>query len=376
MIRGVKKDRKYKGDFCLITQVGHRILQTEYDERSDKIKLTFNTLDNSKIAQELLEKTIELSDWSEHDFLSKVDLGKYMYTKEGVLSLEKNIGINIEVKPLMPIEFKAGEIRYNSGFFTLYNNKGEIFMNCIEGLLHTDYYPENIDWDIIINDLPLSKILHLRPFNIYFNIEGCADGELCNILKSCQNPLKVNKPSVTTVTNQRLNINYPVRSMETEFNEIGLEVETSNDFKESNFMDLYQFARELNDDEIQDMRNIVNEPMNSLTDFILDPNLDLNILKTMTRQRITYQPKKILERILNFKYQIISKMVTTVNMINKRTIIMAKRTFNEIGIIYSLIYAYDRQFSNTDAPSPDGCEIRVNPYFQEFLIDNLDDEID
>jgi hypothetical protein len=379
IVRSKKIGNRYEGDYELIIQLGKTILKVNYNEIAKRITLVINDLNNSKIAKELIDEAIQLSSFTEEVFWSMVDRGFYLYTTEGISPITKPFGFKMEIKHLTEVVFRPGVFKHRGGFFELYDSKNELFIRTVEGLLHTDFNPGNVDWDIKINDLSLKSLLYLRPFNVHFNIEHCSDEDLCKILKSSDDPLKVPRPLVTDITNFRLGTNFKIRSSESEFAELATEeYDQEHEIKAQSDMSLFQFATNMNEDDFEHLKNITDEPINDLTSFLLDCSENLNLLTNMVRQRIKYQPKKIFERVINFKYQIIAKMVTTLNMLNKRTINLAKRTFKEEkGIIYSLVYVYDRQFSTTDAPSPTGCEIRVNSRFSELInMDDLDSKID
>jgi hypothetical protein len=378
IVRSKKIGNRYEGNYELIIQLGKTILKVNYNDVVKKINLIINDLNNPKIVKELIDEAIQLSSFTDEVFWSMVDRGFYLYTSEGISPITKPLGFKMEIKHLTEVVFRPGPIKHRGGFFELYDSKNELFIRTVEGLLHTDYNPGNVSWDIDINDLSLRSLLYLRPFNVHFNIEHCSDDDLCRILENSENPLKVPKPLVTDVTNFRLGTNFKVRSTDSDFAELTTEeYDQEHEIKAQSDVNLFQFATSMTEEDFENLKNITDEPINDLTNFLLDCCDNLNLLTNMIRQRIKYQPKKIFERVINFKYQIIAKMVTTLNMLNRRTINLAKKTFNEKGIIYSLVYVYDRQFSTKDAPSPNGCEIRINPKFSKFIdMDDFDSKID
>jgi acyl carrier protein len=178
-----------------------------------------------------------------------------------------------------------------------------------------------------------------------------------------------------------LRINYPIKSKESAFSDIIIENEDNNmdnlinescddDLDPDALMDSL-----MNLDLINELKDEIDFSMDNFHDVWIDPNFDLELLKTMTRQVISYQPKKILERTLNIKYQILASLITNINLINRKTIVSIKKYLNNINFVYALIYIYDKQFSNLDTPSPTGCEIKIDPDFDKTYNIQTDGDI-
>jgi hypothetical protein len=279
--------------------------------------------------------------------------------------------------------FHSQQISYSEGYLTLYDGNGEIIVKAIEGLLHSDYIPSatEIIRDIRIGGIPLSRMVKFRPFNIHFSIEYCNPSDLVDLLKIGDEPspldLIVPKPRVSMITNQRLSINYPIRNQEYEFSDVVITQEVKDEIEDEDT----QF------DSIEDiMDRLINAEIDphlieqleksdeNYHDSWISPDSDVNLLRTMTRQVITYQPKKILEKVLNMKYQILSSLVSSINMLNKKTIQAIQRFTNNKYLVYSLIYSYDKQFANSAVPSPNGCELQINAKFDEVyhITPNID----
>ena len=256
-------------------------------------------------------------------------------------------------------------------------------MRTIEGLLHTNFIPSMSDLreDISIMGIRLSKLVYYRPFNIHFSIEHLNSRALCDLLhnedhKDISEDLIVPKPHVLDITNQRLGIHFPIRNPGTEFADILIEDEPQNDMTTQSEDGSNLILDLMSVEDLSVLGSIVDQSTQSnFHDIWIDPTADLNLIRTMTKQRITYQPKKILEKVLHVKYHILTKLVTNINMLNKKTINAANSILNNVYITYSLIYAYDTQFANTETPSPDGCELVIDPFFDHQYQVNVESDL-
>lgn len=369
--RSTKIEEKYEGDYSLKLQLGEVVLQVIYNSALSEIKMAVNKLSNLVFLKELIERAIELSGMDKDRFLRSNAKGSFLLTHDTVVTLPNENGIHISTMSLQSLRYRAEGVVYANGFFTLKDVEGHTILQTIEGLLSTDYIPhdDEIKEDISLHGISFRKLTKLRPFNTYFSVEHISPEDLMDLLKIGQHAviddLIVPPPVVTDVTNERLGTHYNTRNLEFEFSDIKLEESTPDELDDT---------MQMQDD---DLYNIILNPSASLLDSLkqegestnfhelwLNPEFDLSLLRTMTKQIITYQPKKILERTINIKYQIIASLVTNVNIINKETIQSVHKLLQNKHITYSLIYAYDKQYSNKDAPSPTGFELRVHSLFQ------------
>jgi hypothetical protein len=379
-VRG-KQDQfgNYHGNFQLKLQLGHHILKVHYYENvKPLISLIYNKVDDPEIMYELLQKAIEISGFSQDQFTSYIKKGNYLITSNKILPSPHRDGIFIETRWLPQVKFNSERVVYQDGSFVLFDNKKTIIMRTVEGLLHTNFIPTNytLENDILIQGLPLSKLIPYRPFNTFFSIEHIPNHELLSLIrthdeKEREKDLHVNKPKVSRITNERLGTQYPERGETIEFSEIMIDPEPMFEKDEATEIktadDLMSSFLQISDDDLLLMAPSIE---GNFHDVWFSPNVDLNLIKTMTRQRMTYQPKKILERLLSIKYQIVTKMITNVNLINRRVILDAQDIFKDRNIVYCLIYSYDSQFSNKETPSPDGCELIVFPDFDKYYFPN------
>ena len=372
--RSPRNNNMYDGDYSLKLQLSSTVISVIYEKNKNKITIYMNRVDNMRYAKELIEKAIELSGLTKDTFISMIDKGSFILTPEILVSIPNKNGFHINIKTLQVIKYYPSSIRIEDGYFSLRDMDDHVIMNTIEGLLHTDYIPhdDDIKEDVLINGVSLSKLSKLRPFNTHFSVEHCDPKDMVDLLSSGRVPnasdLQVPKPRVSQVTNDRLGIHYPIRDMQSEFADMfpeEIKEEKIDDYEIESGYD--NFMAELI--AIPEMDSLYDELRQNLMgnyhDTWIDPSNDIDILKTMTRQVITYQPKKILEKVLNIKYHIITALITNVNLLNRSTIETVNKALENIYIKYAMIYVYDKQFTNTTAPSPNGCTFSLNPLFDQ-----------
>ena len=270
--------------------------------------------------------------------------------------------------PLDKISLRPDNVVYSDGCLTLVDVDGSIIIRTIEGLLHSDYTPKEGEMkeEVYIHGIRLSKLAKFRPFNTHFSIDSFSPQTLCEIIQLGDEPdekdLDVPIPHVSQITNDRLGIDFPIRGMDAEY-------APSIIIEDPDIPEGATGASILGDVHswiIPDFDDLMETSINVVHDTWFNPNLDLNLIKTMTRQVITYQPKKILEKVLNIKYLILTKLTTSLNMLNKKTIAATYSITNNRNILYSLIYTYDKQFTNRDIPSPSGCEVSIDTTLDEI----------
>lgn len=379
---------QYFGPFSLKLQLGGVILNLSYDDGRQKYSISVNTLNDLHIIKELIDKSSEISGVPKEIICRKIDKGSFFMTDDNLVKINNDSGFNIHIQTTQGVIYRPERVVLEDNYFVLYSSEGSQIMKTIEGLLHTDYVPKkgDIKNDFFINGISFSKLSKLRPFNTHFSIESCTHNELLNLVMKGQEPslddLKVPKPKVSPITNIRLGTNFPIRNQEYEFTDMLIESNVEEKYKESKIdyenMDpdmLYdQFINQTDYEGI--LGDFDDQDSSNFHDLWLTPDSDVNLLKTMTRQVITYQPKKILERTLNIKYQIITKLVTNINMLNKGTIQTIKYLYRNPNITYSLVYTYDKQFTNTESKSPEGCEVTLDPEFARRYCITIDTSID
>lgn len=382
IMRSESKETSYYGDYVLKLQLADVVLQVSYSEQPNQhIKLSINKVHNMVFIKELIDRAIELTGLDRDRFFRIIDRGSFYMTNDTVVTLPNDSGFKIFISSLQSLKYRAERIVWKDGFFALYDLEGQLILQTVEGLLSTDYIPttDELKEELFIDGIKLSELVMIRPFNIHFSVQHISPSDLIKLLHSDRVPskedLEVSKPVVTDITNKRLGINYPLRTMELEFSEIKVEESTidTDDIDMSDEAFMQQIL--MPSDEILEIFNNQTSQTN-FHDVWMDPNFDINLIKTMTKQIITYQPKKILERTINIKYQIIASLVTNVNILNKATIESAHKLLNNKNITYSLIYTYDKQYSNLDAPSPSGFEIKIDSGFQKYYCDEHKPNLD
>jgi hypothetical protein len=370
--RGNVVNGKYDLNYSLKIQLGKVIMLVKSNPYTKNIRIYINNAENPQYLFELLEAAIELSGMMKDDFLKWIDRGTFLITSSLVIPSILNTGYKFTVMQMGPIIYGTSYISVSNGFYILSDEYNNIIMRTIEGLLHTNYKPkdEEIPRDINIQGISLKKLSKLRPFNIHFSIDHIPHKELCDLLKTGDeatlDDLKVDPPFVSKITNIRLKTEFKEKEIKSEFSDIFIEDDitrvTEDEKIDSSDVDLIESILNTDFSNILDQMDL---SASNYHDVWIDPTIDLNILKTMSRQRISYQPRMILERILNIKYQIITRMVTNINLLNKKTMQVIYKSTNNLNIYYSLVYSYDTQFSDKDTPSPFGCEMVVDSTFEQ-----------
>ena len=383
-IRGRKIQDRYIGDFVLRLQLSHTVMVVKYIEKFNwrsnepKILISVNKVDDMQIMNELLNRAVELSGFTEQSFLDMMDPGQYYKSEKCLIVIPTKKGVNISFQSLPNIKYNPSRIIYSNDEYALLDNADNIIIRTIEGLLHTNYIPkqEDIKKDVYIMGISLKKMIPFRPFNIHFSVEQLGVHDLCHLLKDkgTIQDLRVEKPRVSAINAERLTdipIDLIIKRQSSEFNDVMIE---ETDLKIDDDVDVISdMINNFGQDDIDKLLEF--NKMTETHEALIDPDIDINIFKTMSRQRITYHPKKILDRICNIKYHIISKLITDVNMVNKKIIKTAMKLGYSKYIVYSLIYIYDTQFTNKETPSPSGVVLKIDPTFDDiFKITDNDDE--
>lgn len=362
VVRSKMTPKGYSGDFILKIQIGGFIMQCSYIQSSNRYAIVLNRVDDLHLAHELIAELASIIGINLEELVRRLAPGQFILTSDTILSIPNKGGFHMIIKPLSNIVLNPDKIVIEKEMITLYDIDESIILRTILGLLQSDYIPDEseIKEDVLLQGISLKKLTPYRPFSADFSINTIPNKTLCQILCNDEpigaSDIMVPEPMVSEVTNQRLGINYRTRDNTSDFAEV--QIESHDEGKDFKMSDVVNWI-------IPDIRDLLTEREDSFHDVWLDPSFDMNILKTMTRQTITYHPRKILERLINIKYQIITKLCTNVNMINKQTIIAAKNVTGNKSIVDSLIYSYDRQFTNRDVPSPHGCELTIYPLFDE-----------
>ena len=366
--RSTIQDGRYVGDYLLKMQLADTIMNVDYLSKKDRYYLTVNNVRDLHNIFEMLNDLSNILGIPVSDILRRVNPGVYLMTTDTVIIVHKQVGFQLTTFPLDKITLRPDKIIYEDSCLTLLDMDGSIIIRTIEGLLHSDYIPkeEEIKEDILMNGISLKKLIKYRPFNTHFSIDNLPPETLCEIIKRGETPdikdLDVPIPHVSSITNERLKINFPIRGLDSEY----APVITMEDLDIPEGLTGASILGDLHTWILPDFDELMKTSINVVHDTWFDPSLDLNLLKTMTRQIITYQPKKILEKVINLKYQILTKLTTSLNMLNRKTIAATYAVTNNVNVLYALIYTYDKQFTNRDIPSPHGCEVSV-----EDTIDDL-----
>ena len=359
---------KYSGDYLLKIQLADTVMNLDYSSKKDWYYITVNNVRDLHNIFEMLNDVSSILGIPIESVLKRTHPGVYLMTSDSVIMIHKRAGFHMNTFPLDKISLRPDNVVYSDGCLTLVDVDGSIIIRTIEGLLHSDYTPKEGEMkeEVYIHGIRLSKLAKFRPFNTHFSIDSFSPQTLCEIIQLGDEPdekdLDVPIPHVSQITNDRLGIDFPIRGMDAEY-------APSIIIEDPDIPEGATGASILGDVHswiIPDFDDLMETSINVVHDTWFNPNLDLNLIKTMTRQVITYQPKKILEKVLNIKYLILTKLTTSLNMLNKKTIAATYSITNNRNILYSLIYTYDKQFTNRDIPSPSGCEVSIDTTLDEI----------
>jgi len=361
------QDGKYQGNFNVITQCGNNKLRLERVNTSYKI--TLSTTSSPILNYELLKSAGELVQMSVDEIVNKLPKGSFLILTDRIHSTNINTGKRIYLDNIDDINYHTDYVTVEKdrevSFLTLYDTDGYQIIKTPIGLMATDYIPfENEFSDFKVNGISISKLALYKFFSVNFSYDSLPTRLMIDILDD----LKVDRPKIADISKQRLG------SLVQDW-----DVKAFGDI----LGDEEEYVDELYDQFIEDIKN---EPTDldfekifesDPYDIFLDPNLDIGLTGMLPLKVSKFQPVRILDRILNAKYQLIARSCTDITLLSKYVITkIYKATNNNVDIARSLIYMYDKMYSSTDTPSPSGVTIIIEPKFVEKFLRQYDNDDD
>jgi hypothetical protein len=352
----------YRGNFRLLLQCGYNkmIVGKNYNRYYIQMAET----KNPNINHELLSRACELVQIPIIEFSNLLRKGRFFISHNVILPIIDPIGVDIELIPLQDISIDVGlskwETEKDGVFLTLYDTDGYQIMKTPVGLLPTDYIPLNDEFDdFMYEGMSIIQLSNLRIFSMDFDFANLPRSEMINIL----NDIDVNRPKISDVTKTRLkgliSPDWEIKNEIDYFDDVDekysdesiMELLTSGDFTQ-NEMD------ELN------MSFIISEKDPIYDDF-LAVGFDWELINNLPTVKAMYQPQKILNRFLYCKYHFISRSCLDPIHLSKESIKTIYKQTGSKNLIYSLVYLYDKLFTNRSTPSPSYMGLEV---YKEFLI--------
>jgi hypothetical protein len=366
--RQIRIDDSYRGNFSLVCQCGENKIRFEKLGRAYRV--TLSTSNNPSLNYELLKHAGELTMMSIEDILNNLPPGGFLVMADRIHSTNTLAGKKIFLDEIKDIEYNTGDVVItvdnDINFLSLINQDGFQIIKTPLGLLPTDYKDfgdELPDFDI--NGIKFSDLAKFGLFSVNFNYENMVCSDMLEML----NDLKVNRPKISEITKERLR---GLISEEWETKSITEVLNESDEFVEEPIDFMTELINTTLSDGIIDTLGSEYDPYNDLfTDFD-----DIGIISSLPVLKIQHQPQRILERILNLKYQLISRCCLDVRLLSKNSIKGIYKITRNRNIVLSLVHVYDSMFSSVDISSPSGCKININPDFlNKFMDDDEDFEI-
>jgi len=374
-----KNRNKWFGPYKLRVQYGSTISLVIGDEKSAKI--ISNKTINSTINYELLSKMAELLQYNLTDFIKLLPRGHSVLLEDKIIVDPQVNGFEIKMSLLDPIQVIPGEIIIENNMIILYDDVDQVIMRTPVGILQSEYIPEESDLknDINMNGISFYKISKIKPFSINFNPDYLSPKVMVDLLDN----LDVKKPKVTDITKKRLKLtdNWDVRPPGDEFKELEEEVfvfdmskftkeiieESEDDIKKRFSKTTIMDIDESTNDDVKDSKSIYES--------WLDPKFNFELMLTLKKQDKVYQPQILWDRIINLKYMLITSLCVNVNTLNRKTMKMVNNYLHSNYVYYAMVFTYDRIYTNTDTPSPSGCEAKIDEYFEKKFFDDDDEDL-
>jgi len=351
------------GDFVIKLQCGINIMMIEGN--SSFINVKMSTALRPAINYDLLNTGLGLLQLTVADYLARTLKGHFLIIGEKIIMTTQNDGVKIQIVEMSNILFRPSNFvieRINDiEYFVLYDELGFIIMKTPVGLIATDYREEKEKFDdFLINGVSFNNMTKMGIFSNNFSFDYLRYQDMLDLLTD----LDVTKPKITKVTYQRL------KGLIDNSWQIKGEADVMADVEEAKFMEVFD-PREMIDElkavPIEDLilaQSQLDTDV-SIYDQLLNPEFDFNLISSLSVVRTKFQPAILWERILNLKYNLIARCCMPINMICRQSIKMVYSHTLRKELVYSLIYVYDKLFTNLKSLSPSSIGVQMNPEFVE-----------
>jgi hypothetical protein len=298
----------------------------------------------------------------------QIDNGYYTLGDDRVNIISRPIGFDIKInKNLQKIIVQTGSIRKTDDGERFYLDdyfSGETILGTYIGLLPSTYKIEDIDQNLIFYGISFSKLMEFYMFSPISRYPGLSTDEKLYLLDD----LIVDEPIISTVTVNRLHLdeNYQIRKITPgDFLRDETVFENKNNEETDITEDLMDVFTNVDLESETFLKKIFNEDLESSPQIEwFDPDIDLNLISNLQTLTLKFMSTRILTRIRGLKYRLISDMVVPEGNVCKKSINKINQIYNNQYINHSILYMYDRIFSNKDDPSPRLVKINLNEDFE------------
>jgi len=355
------EDGQWVGNFSLLVQCGTCKLKISKDW--NKIHVMVNDLTNPVLTYELLKHAGEMVQKTVQEIVMNLPKGKYLVLTDRIIRISDSNGVHMEMGPLDDVHINVGDLTIEDDngtkFLMLTDTAGIQVMRTPFGLLPTEYIPDPGEFeDFTINGMSIMDLSKIRIFKSGFDFADVDPEEIVKIIPD----LIVTKPKISEVTLHRLD---DILTGEWETKDIfNYYDQTEDEYNDESIIDDLMIT-ELKYEDIKESLNYEPDP---LYDSLLNPELSWDLVNNLPLVRAVHTPQRILERIIYCKYHFIARSCTDPRTLSKETIKQIyMQTLNK-GIVYSLIFLYDRLYTTKEVSSPPSIDVMMRKSFIEKFL--------
>jgi len=356
------------GEFNLQLQCSDTIMMVKGSSDRNGIRNITYHINNTKdevILKDLFEKSCELLDQTTDVILNKLPKGPYIVTKDKIITSPTMVGVRMTTTNMENVNFTCKGFDITGHKLRLLDHFDNIIIQCPLGIIATEFRPpRNYLPDFKLNGVSFQSLVEIGSLSFDFSYEMISPVKLSKMLDD----LKVEKPEVTNVTKQRLNLqdNWGTRDIESELKI--LEEEKEMKLQETKEINIEDFL--LTDEEFEELkRSGLTIDVTDMHSAWLLPDIELNLITQGEVVQRRYQPQIIWERIIHAKEFIISRLCCNPDQLCRQTILALYGMTRDKDILHSLIFVYDRLYTNTETPSPTNVKVDLEgPFLSRFKL--------
>jgi len=359
-------DGIYRGNFKIQTQLGDNKLVLS--KINNKYFIKINELKNPMINFELLKYACDMVQTSVDEVKNKMEKGRFLILSDMIQRIIDPNGVDITIMPITDIKIDVGPIRVEEDkdqmFLILDDTDGYQIMKTPFGLLATDYIPLNGEFDeLMIQGISIYDLSAIRIFSSEFDFADVNPDRIIDLL----NDLDVKRPKISEVTKERLqgliSSEWETKTVTDHFDE------ADSKFIEE---DIYSNLRETTL-VYDDIKSIIDLPESDIYDTYINPDMTWDLINNLPTVKAKYQPQKILDRVIYCKYHFIARSCIDPRMLSKSSIKAVYKQTGNMNIVYSLIYLYDKLYTNATNPSPSMIDVSIRSTFAKKFGLNSDE---
>jgi len=335
--------KKWLGNLDLTLFMGKNRMRITYHDKTDKFTLYKTDFEDPDLLYEFLNEICNLLDITKETIIKRSEPGDWIIKSNKVLYAPK-VGFLIKsTRMTHPPYFIETKLSIQEDMTTLRDNWGYKLYASQTGLYNCHYEANTLP-DFQSYGVSFQKMLKEGVFNRNFDISVKQKDTLRNLLDD----IKVERPTVSSVTKQRLNLSENWIISDEKEEQV---VEVQSETKQASEINYYEEFMKISEEEIKDIG--VKWDFDPLMTFIEEFKSTDFFNTTNVVYEINY-PRQVFNTIRSLKYDCISLLITDKGSINKTTI----DNLNNIlesgrqAVIYSLISRYDRLVANRSGESP------------------------